>query len=138
VPPGRFNVKYSPGALVEVEYAVQYLQIEHGRRLPGLRTCSTLGGIDRLREAGLIHADECFRLRTAYVFWRAVADALRMVRGNARDLLLPETGSEEMRFLARRLGYAGSGWEEAADAFLADLAQHRDAVSRFFTDRFRS
>ena len=38
VPPGRFNVKYSPGALVEVEYAVQYLQIEHGRRHPELRT----------------------------------------------------------------------------------------------------
>ncbi len=61
-----------------------------------------------------------------------------MVRGNARDLLLPEEGSEEMRFLARRLGYAGPGWEEAAGAFLADLARHRDAVSRFFTDRFRS
>ncbi len=138
VPPGRFNVKYSPGALVEVEYAVQYLQIEHGRELPRLRTPSTLEGLDRLREAGLIDAGERDRLRAAYVFWRAVADALRMVRGNARDLLLPETGSEEIRFLARRLGYAGPGWEEAATAFLADLARHRDAVSRFFTDRFRS
>jgi glutamate-ammonia-ligase adenylyltransferase len=138
VPPGRFNVKYSPGALVEVEYAVQYLQLEHGRGLPGLRSPSTLVGLDRLREAGLVDGDECLRLRAAYVFWRAVADALRMVRGNAKDLLLPETGSEEIRFLARRLGYAGPAWEEAAGAFLADVARHRDAVSRFFTGRFRS
>jgi len=29
---------------------------------------------------------------------RRVADALRMVRGNARDLLLPEPDSEELRF----------------------------------------
>jgi glutamate-ammonia-ligase adenylyltransferase len=137
VPPGRFNVKHSPGALVEVEYAVQYLQIEHGRALPQLRTPSTLEGLDRLREAGLVDPDECSRLRAAYVFWRAVADALRMVRGNARDLLLPEAGSEETRFLARRLGYPGPGWEEAAAAFLADVARHRDAVSRFFTQRFR-
>jgi glutamate-ammonia-ligase adenylyltransferase len=137
VPPGRFNVKYSPGALVEVEYAVQYLQIEHGRGLPGLRTPSTLEGLDRLLEAGLIDPDERDRLRAAYVFWRAVADALRMVRGNARDLLLPAEGSEEIRFLARRLGYAGPGWDEAARAFLADLARHRDAASSFFTVRFR-
>jgi glutamate-ammonia-ligase adenylyltransferase len=138
VPPGRFNVKYSPGALVEVEYAVQYLQVEHGRALPQLRTPSTLEALDRLREAGRVQPDERFRLRAAYVFWREVADALRMVRGNARDLLLPETGSDEMRFLARRLGYTGPGWEEAAAAFLADLARHRDAVSRFFNGRFRS
>jgi glutamate-ammonia-ligase adenylyltransferase len=138
VPPGRFNVKYSPGALVEVEYAVQYLQVEHGRALPSVRTPSTLEGLERLREAGLVRADERDRLRAAYLFWRAVADALRMVRGNARDLLLPEPGSEEIRFLARRLAYARPTWEEAAAAFLADVARHREAVSRFFTERFRS
>ena len=138
VPPGRFNVKYSPGALVEVEYAVQYLQIEHGRALPAVRTPSTLEGLDRLHGAGLVRADQRDRLRAAYLFWRAVADALRMVRGNARDLLLPEAGSEETRFLARRLGYARPSWEEAAAAFLADVARHSEAVSRFFTERFRS
>jgi [glutamine synthetase] adenylyltransferase / [glutamine synthetase]-adenylyl-L-tyrosine phosphorylase len=131
-------VKYSPGALVEVEYAVQYLQIEHGRAMPELRTPSTLEGLDRLQQAGLVSPDECDRLHGAYLFWRAVADALRMVRGHARDLLLPETGSEEMRFLARRLGYTQPRWEEAAGAFLADVDRHRDAVSRFFTERFRS
>src|SRR5262249_36559465 len=31
VAPGRFNVKLSRGGMVEVEYAVQYLQIQHGR-----------------------------------------------------------------------------------------------------------
>ena len=138
VPPGRFNVKYSPGALVEVEYAVQYLQIAHGRSDPRLRTPSTLEGLARLREAGLLEGGESDRLGAAYVFWRAVADALRMVRGNARDLLLPDSGSEEVRFLARRLGYAGPDWASAADAFLADVARHRDHVSRIFTERFRS
>ncbi len=136
VPPGRFNVKYSPGALVEVEYAVQYLQLEHGRELPALRVPSTLDALDRLREAGLLAAFDCDRLREAYLFWRAVVDALRMVRGNARDLLLPEEGSEETRFLARRLGYSQPAWQEAAGAFMADLARHRDAVVLFF-DRFR-
>jgi glutamate-ammonia-ligase adenylyltransferase len=137
VPAGRFNVKYSPGALVEVEYAAQYLQIEHGRSDPRLRTPSTLEALDRLREAGLLASAERDLLRAAYVFWRQVADALRMVRGDARDLLLPESGSEEVRFLARRLGYAGD-WSAAAGAFLGDVARHRDGVARFFKERFRS
>jgi glutamate-ammonia-ligase adenylyltransferase len=137
VPAGRFNVKYSAGALVEVEYAVQYLQIEHGRSDPRLRTPSTLEGLDRLQEAGLLTGAERDRLREAYLFWRQVADALRMVRGNARDLLLPESGSEEVRFLARRLGYTGD-WSAAAETFLGDVARHRDGVARFFKERFRS
>ena len=138
VPPGRFNVKYSPGALVEVEYAVQYLQLEHGRGDPTLRTPSTLVALDRLRGAGRLTAAERDELRAAYLFWRRVADALRMVRGNAKDLLLPESGSEEVRFLARRLGYAGPDWTAAADALTADVARHREAVRAFFKERFRS
>jgi glutamate-ammonia-ligase adenylyltransferase len=137
VEPGRFSVKYSPGALVEVEYAVQYMQLEHGRSDPRLRTPSTLEGIERLREAGLLDPGERQMLRSADLFWRAVADALRMVRGAARDLLLPASASEEVRFLARRLGYVGPDWATAAGAFLDDVARHRESVARFFRGRFR-
>jgi glutamate-ammonia-ligase adenylyltransferase len=137
VPAGRFHVKYSPGALVEVEYAAQYLQLEHGRERPELRTPSTLEALDRLGEAGLIGPGDREALRAAYLFWRGVVDALRMVRGNARDLLLPEADSDELRFLARRLGYGGTDWKQAGGAFLADLARHREAVERFFNARFR-
>lgn len=136
VPPGRFNVKYSPGALVEVEYSAQYLQIEHGRAHPELRTPSTLEALDRLRGLGLLSEDEYCRLRDAYVFWRRVADGLRMFRGNARDLLLPEE-AEDLGFLARRLGYPGSSRAEAAAALAADADRHRDGVRAFFTARFR-
>ena len=138
VPLGRFNVKYSPGALVEVEYAVQYLQLEHGRGRPALRTPSTLEGLDRLQAEGLLDAARRDELRAAYLFWRRVADALRMVRGNAKDLLLPESGSDELRFLARRLGYAGPDWAAAADELVADVARQREVVGHFFKERFAS
>jgi glutamate-ammonia-ligase adenylyltransferase len=60
-----------------------------------------------------------------------------MVRGNARDLLLPEPDSEELRFLARRLGYTGADWQQAGQALLADVARHRARIASFFTERFR-
>jgi glutamate-ammonia-ligase adenylyltransferase len=138
VPPGRFNVKLSPGALVEVEYAVQYLQIEHGRDRPELHTPSTLAALDGLAHARLLSADEHRDLREAYLFWRVVADGLRMVRGTAHDLLLPETGSVELRLLARRLGYPGADWREAAERLSADVQSHRQRVATFFARRFRA
>ncbi len=137
VPRGRFNVKYSRGALVDVEYSAQYLQIQHGRERPELRTPSTLPALDALGAAGLLSPDEHRDLREGYVFWRRVADALRMVRGNARDLLLPEGGSTDLGVLARRLGYEG-GWAEVADALGADVARHRERVRAVFTARFGS
>jgi glutamate-ammonia-ligase adenylyltransferase len=135
VPPGRFNVKYSEGAMVEVEYAAQYLQIQHGRAQAELRTPSTREALDRLQRRGLLSPEEHRVLSEAYVFWRRMADGLRMVRGNARDLLLPVEGSEELGFLARRLGYPGAG-AAAAATLAADVARHRERVHSVFAARF--
>lgn len=132
VPAGRISVKHSRGGLVEAEYTVQYLQLLEGGRRTELRTPSTLVGIERLRAAGLLGADEATQLREAYVFWRRVVDGLRMVRGQATDLLLPEPGSEEWGLLARRLGYLGRGWAEAAAALIGDMERHRSAVQGLF------
>jgi glutamate-ammonia-ligase adenylyltransferase len=137
VPPGRFSVKMSRGGLVEVEYAVQYLQLLHGRERPELRTPSTLAGLERLRAASLLTSEEAATLRDAYVFWRRVADGLRMVSGQATDLLLPED-SEEWGLLARRLGYRGPNWASAAAALRADVERHTSAVRLLFDGKFRA
>ncbi|MET0556689.1 MAG: hypothetical protein ABW221_26860 [Vicinamibacteria bacterium] len=135
VPPGRFNVKLSRGGLVDAEYAVQYLQLLHGRERTELRTSTTLVALDRLRACDLVTAVEHDRLRAGYLFWREVADALRVVRGHADDLLLPDQGTDEHGFLARRLGYAG-GRAEAGALLARDVARHRDALGGIFDRRF--
>lgn len=135
VAPGRFNVKLSRGGLVDAEYAVQYLQVAHGHARPELRTPSTLPALDRLRAAGLLAAEEHESLRAGYRFWREVADALRVVRGNAADLLLPDAGTDEHGFLARRLGYAG-GRAQAGALLARDVARHRHALASVYDRRF--
>ena len=136
VPPGRINVKYSRGCLVDTEYAVQYMQLLHGGERPALRTPSTLEALDELRKAELLSGDEEKVLRKAYRHWRGVAEALRMVHGSARDLLLPEPGSEELGFLARRMRYQGATWQEAAQALVADVEAHRERTLAVFNRRF--
>ena len=106
---GTTNAKLSPGQLVDTEYLVQGLQITNGHLDPSLRAVNTLDALTALKDRDLISAEDAARLREAYVFQRGLIDALRIVRGHARDLTVPATDSEEFVFLARRLGYGGDG-----------------------------
>jgi glutamate-ammonia-ligase adenylyltransferase len=108
VQPGTINAKLSPGHLADTEYLVQGLQISYGHLDPSLRAVNTLDAVAALEKRGLIFSADAGRLREAYVFQRDLIDALRIVRGHARDLTVPPPDSEEFLFLARRLGYGSN------------------------------
>jgi glutamate-ammonia-ligase adenylyltransferase len=103
---GTINAKFSPGGLVDIEYLIQGLQISHGHHHPELRLTNTREAMAALAGAGFIPAADYPKLREAHIFLRRLINALRMVRGNAKDLTVPTAKSEEFLFLARRLGYA--------------------------------
>ncbi|MFP6762808.1 MAG: glutamine synthetase adenylyltransferase, partial [Planctomycetaceae bacterium] len=108
VTPGVYNAKLSSGGLVDCEYTVQALQISDGHSLPELRSPNALQAIEQLHHAGLFSTRNYEWLRQSYVFLRRLIDALRMVRGDARDLTVPGADSDEFEYLARRLGYSGN------------------------------
>ena len=116
---GTFNAKYSPGALVDVEYLVQALQISHGQANPALRRTNIREAMAALAEAGVLSAEDYAQLRRAHTFLRWLIDTLRMVRGNARDLTVPPPDSDEFAFLARRLRYGN------------DVARLREDLERY-------
>jgi glutamate-ammonia-ligase adenylyltransferase len=103
VQPGTVNAKFSRGALVDVEYLVQALQITHGGTEPPLRTPSTVQAIDALEAAGRLKPGPARLVRSAYHFYRELIDALRVVHGHARDLAVPAALTSEFARLARRL-----------------------------------
>lgn len=105
VQPGTWNAKLSPGGLADCEYLVQALQISHGAECMELRCTNTRLAMKALHTAGCLGDDQYDRLRRAHMFLRQLIDALRIVRGDARDLAVPSPGSKEFEFLARRLGY---------------------------------
>ncbi len=104
VAPGTINAKYSPGGLVDIEYFVQARQIEVGAKDPSVRVTSTLRAIERLAGGGHMEAGLAAELTASYGFFRRLIDALRVVRGHARDLAVPASRSREFGYLARRLG----------------------------------
>jgi len=102
---GTWNAKLSDGGLVDCEYLVQGLQIAHGKASAEIRSPNTLDAIAGLKASGFLTGANAGSLAAAYLFLRRLIDALRMVRGDARDLTVPDADSEEFDFLARRLSY---------------------------------
>ncbi|MGB3396195.1 MAG: hypothetical protein WBB60_07045, partial [Nitrospira sp.] len=95
VEPGTVNVKHSAGGLVDIEYAVQYLQVMHGHQYKILHTPNTMQALAGLIDRGIVPSQDADHLRKAYLFIRMLIDGLRMVRGNAKDLVLPPPDSDE-------------------------------------------
>lgn len=115
---GTFNAKFSPGGLVDIEYLIQGLQINHGGQNPSLRLTNLREAMSELHEAGILSADDYTRLRKAHTFLRWLIDSLRVVRGNSKDVTMPSFGSDEFVFLARRLRY------EDAEHLRNDLSRY--------------
>lgn len=134
----RVNAKFSPGGLVEVEYAVQFLQLQHGRRVAGLREPNTEKALGVLLEQGLLAPGEFERLFKAYVLLRRLINGLRMVRGHARDLVVPARGSDAFLYLAKRMGYRSTTRYEPDSQLDWDLRHAMSDISRIFRQRFRS
>ena len=69
-------------------------------------------------------------------FLRRVIDALRIVRGDASDLVLPPAHSEEFKSLARRLNYKEKDRTANAELLAADLRQQMTTVHDLFLARY--
>ncbi len=128
------NAKFSVGGLVDLEYAVQILQIEQGRKYPGLRTPSIHSALDEFVGIKLLERDEADGIIQAYQFLRKLINSLRMLRGSALDLYLPDTSSREFFHLAGRMGYRPLGDLTPENQLLVDF-QTITARVRLFAEK---
>ncbi|TVR69917.1 MAG: glutamate-ammonia-ligase adenylyltransferase [Spirochaetaceae bacterium] len=128
---GRYNAKFSPGALVDLEYNVQLLQVAQGRNNRDLRNPGIHSTLQGLSEEGAIDEAEAESMIRAYRFLRNLINGLRMLRGNAQDLFLPEFGTSEYLHLARRMGYRNRSDLTAAEQLRIDFEVETASVRGF-------
>ena len=60
---GTVNAKLSPGGVVDIEYAIQYLQLMHGHRHAVLRTPNAMQALAGLVECGVVSRQNGENLR---------------------------------------------------------------------------
>ena len=83
------ELKLGPGGLRDVEFAVQLLQLVHGRGEESLQVPGTLAALAALRDGGFVGRDDAMSLIDAYTFLRATEHRLQL-RRLRRTHLLPD------------------------------------------------
>jgi glutamate-ammonia-ligase adenylyltransferase len=74
----RRNLKVGRGGIVDVEFAVQYLQLLHGPGNPSLRVRPTLKALHECRRANVLSEEDFLAMDEGYRFLRSLEVSLRL------------------------------------------------------------
>jgi glutamate-ammonia-ligase adenylyltransferase len=99
--PGRYDLKFGRGGLLDVELAVQLLQLVHGADAR-VRTTETRQAIEALEAIGAIDLDTARALSEGYAFLRKLQQRIRVLHGDGSHLV--EERAAGLVPLARRMG----------------------------------
>ena len=122
------ELKLGRGGLRDIEFAVQLLQLVHGRADESLRVTSTLDALRALTAGGYVGRADGEQLAESYRWLRTVEHRLQLQRLR-RTHRIPDD-RHALRWLAYALGYRGNPRQDAVDAFRAEWTSHAARVRR--------
>ncbi|MER8182688.1 bifunctional [glutamine synthetase] adenylyltransferase/[glutamine synthetase]-adenylyl-L-tyrosine phosphorylase [Kitasatospora sp. NPDC094015] len=120
------QLKLGPGGLRDVEFAVQLLQLVHGRTDPALRSGNTLEALAALSAGGYVGRADAASLDVAYRFLRSLEHRIQLHR--LRRTHLVPTDPDDLRRLARSLSPLINGDTRADPVTALDREWKRHAV----------
>ncbi|MGW9308461.1 bifunctional [glutamine synthetase] adenylyltransferase/[glutamine synthetase]-adenylyl-L-tyrosine phosphorylase [Saccharomonospora azurea] len=130
------ELKLGRGGLRDVEFAVQLLQLVHGRADTTLRSPSTVDALEALGAGGYVGRADAAELRESYEFLRTVEHRLQL-RGLRRTHLFPKLDdAEELRWLARASGVRPSRGRPEIEVLTAEFRRHARRVRRLHEKLF--
>jgi glutamate-ammonia-ligase adenylyltransferase len=128
------EIKLGPGGLRDVEFAVQLLQMVHGRGDEALQVAATLPALEALRDGGYVGREDALSLGDAYRFLRATEHRLQL-RRLRRTHLVPDD-SAELAVLARAMGFRPDARGDVRAVFAAEWSLHAREVRRLHEKLF--
>ena len=123
------ELKLGYGGLRDVEFAVQLLQLVHGRIDDTLRTPNTSDALKALRDGGYVGRDDTKKLIRAYEFLRLLEHRLQLQRFK-RTHQLPDADDERRTlWLARAAGFTPGKRRSTDEEMFKQLKKVRETVS---------
>jgi glutamate-ammonia-ligase adenylyltransferase len=124
------EIKLGPGGLRDVEFAVQLLQLVHGRADESLRSATTLNALADLAAGGYVGRRDAVLLADAYRFLRTLEHRLQL-HHLRRTHLLP-IADADVRRLGRGMGFR----RDPVGELHAEHARHAREVRRLHEKLF--
>ncbi len=130
------EIKLGTGGLRDVEFAVQLLQLVHGRNDESLHVASTVDALGALGAGGYIGRDDAANMTASYEFLRLLEHRLQLQRLK-RTHMLPEPDDDEaLRWLARAAHVRPDGQHDALGVLREELKRQNVRVSRLHAKLF--
>jgi [glutamine synthetase] adenylyltransferase / [glutamine synthetase]-adenylyl-L-tyrosine phosphorylase len=130
------ELKLGTGGLRDVEFAVQLLQLVHGRNDESLHVASTIDALTALGAGGYIGRDDAANLTASYEFLRLLEHRLQLQRLKRTHMLPSESDEESMRWLARAAHMRPDGQHDALGVLREELKRQSMRVSRLHAKLF--
>ena len=130
------EIKLGSGGLRDVEFAVQLLQLVHGRGDESLRVASTVDALAALAAGGYVGRDDAANLTASYEFLRLLEHRLQLQRLKRTHMLPPADDDEALRWLARAAHIRPDGRHDALGVLREDLKSQNMRVSRLHAKLF--
>ncbi|MCV7221420.1 bifunctional [glutamine synthetase] adenylyltransferase/[glutamine synthetase]-adenylyl-L-tyrosine phosphorylase [Mycolicibacterium elephantis] len=130
------EIKLGTGGLRDVEFAVQLLQLVHGRNDESLRVASTVDALAALGAAGYVGRDDAANLTASYEFLRLLEHRLQLQRLKRTHMLPDEDDDEALRWLARAAHIRPDGTHDALGVLREELKRQSMRVSRLHAKLF--
>jgi glutamate-ammonia-ligase adenylyltransferase len=124
------QLKLGSGGLRDVEFAVQLLQLVHGRADERIRQPTTLTALDALTRHGYVGRDDGEALHRAYAFLRTLEHRIQLVQLR-RTHVVPED-DRSLRRIGRSMGYL----KEPVETLDQEWQHHRREVRRLHEKLF--
>ncbi|MCX2932686.1 bifunctional [glutamine synthetase] adenylyltransferase/[glutamine synthetase]-adenylyl-L-tyrosine phosphorylase [Mycobacterium sp. CVI_P3] len=130
------EIKLGTGGLRDVEFAVQLLQLVHGRTDPSLQVPSTVDALAALGSGGYVGRDDAANLTASYEFLRLLEHRLQLQRLKRTHLLPAADDEEALRWLARAAHIRPDGTHDALGVLREEIKRQNLRVSRLHAKLF--
>ena len=124
------ELKLGRGGLRDVEFAVQLLQMVHGRSDVMVRNPNTLIALEQLATWGYVGRDDAATLTSAYRFLRTLEHRIQLSRMRRTHVVPTDEG--ELRRIGRSLGFV----QDPVEELIAEWKKHAREVRRIHEKLF--
>ncbi|MBP2473857.1 glutamate-ammonia-ligase adenylyltransferase [Crossiella equi] len=130
------ELKLGRGGLRDVEFAVQLLQLVHGRGDSALRVLSTMDALAVLGQGGYVGRADAAGLAESYRFLRTLEHRLQLQRLRRTHLFPADDDRVGLRWLARAAGVRPDGRRSSGSVLQAEFRSHCNRVRRLHEKLF--
>lgn len=130
------EIKLGTGGLRDVEFAVQLLQLVHGRTDESLHVASTVDALAALAAGGYVGRDDAANLTASYEFLRLLEHRLQLQRLKRTHMLPAPDDDEALRWLARASHVRPDGTHDALGVLREEIKRQNLRVSRLHAKLF--